>query len=258
MTPSCGACGHPLRVGAQFCTTCGARVPQAPPAPASPEPRWSADPTGPAVPGPGWAPPPPGSRPGRRTSLPVLIAVVVLAVGLLAGGAVYLFRAPAPVGQSSSSTRSAVAPSPAAPVAPAESRRPPPPVAPVSRSPGERLDAVVAADRPLAESLVGRWVPQIASKQVGTVDAAGVTFDEAAILAEVEAFKARFSQAVVVRSDEFTSFRRPGFWVTLVAVPSAGADGANAWCAANGFAPGDCFAKRLSHTEGPQGNTVPR
>ena len=104
---------------------------------------------------------------------------------------------------------------------------------------------------------MGSWVPQISSKAVGTV-VDGRTFDEAAIVAEIEAAKARYPQAVVVRSDDYTSFRRPGFWVTLVAAPSSGPDGVNSWCDASGLGRDDCFAKRLSHSDGPAGNTVPR
>ncbi len=33
---------------------------------------------------------------------------------------------------------------------------------------------------------------------------------------------------------------------------------ANSWCSQNGYGVNDCFAKRLSHTDGPPGNTVPR
>ena len=78
----------------------------------------------------------------------------------------------------------------------------------------------------------------------------GRTFDEAAIVAEIEAAKARYPQAVVVRSDDYTSFRRPGFWVTLVAAPSSGPDGVNSWCDASGLGRDDCFAKRHTHLRG--------
>jgi hypothetical protein len=183
----------------------------------------------------------------------VVVGLVVL--GALGGGAVHLLRGSIPTAPSQPISPAAASRAADA-AAPAPRARSAPPAA--TQSPAARLDAIVTADRAAAESLVDRWVPQIASKQVGTVDAAGVTFDEAAILGEVAALKARFPDAVVVRSDDFTSFRRAGFWVTLVASPSASADQANAWCVANGFAPADCFAKRLSHTAGPQGSTVTR
>jgi hypothetical protein len=174
----------------------------------------------------------------------VLAGLAVLVLIAVAAGTVYLVRARTlPAASPEPVARSATGPATAGARPSVQAR--------------DRLAALVAADRAAGEALVDRWVPQVASKQVGTIDA-GVTYDEAAILTEVEALKRRFPEAVVVRSDDFASFRRPGFWVTLVAVPSPSADGANAWCADNGFAPGRCFAKRLSHSSGPQGNTVPR
>ena len=62
----------------------------------------------------------------------------------------------------------------------------------------------------------------------------------------------------LTRSERFTSFRARDYWVTLAAKPFDSAEAANAWCVAEGLAPDDCFAKRLSHTEGPSGNTRPR
>jgi serine/threonine-protein kinase len=46
--------------------------------------------------------------------------------------------------------------------------------------------------------------------------------------------------------------------VTLAAEPFDTAEAANAWCVTQALAPGDCFAKRLSHSDGPSGNTRPR
>ena len=253
MTPPCGGCGQPVRAGAQFCTACGAPTPQV--AALDAGPAWSdAAPTYvPAHPSPRPAPsPPPSPSPSRRPFL-----MVVLVSSCSGRSAMALFTCSAALPRLRRRSRSRRPPRPGPPMRrPRPRARSAPPAA--TQSPAARLDAIVAADRAAAELLVDRWVPQIASKQVGTVDAAGISLDEAAILGEVAALKARFPGAVVVRSDDFTSFRRAGFWVTLVASPSASADQANAWCVANGFAPADCFAKRLSHTAGPQGSTVTR
>jgi hypothetical protein len=241
MTPSCAACGRPLRLGAQFCTTCGASVPQraetaiGPVQVPGPAPQPALGPTT----GPPSGPQPP-ARAGRRPLPVLLIALAVLVVMAMAGGVAYLLRT------RTVSDTAAPQPGPVPSAAPSG-----------TQLPRRGLDALVAADRAAAESLVGRWVPQLSSKQVGTVDG-GVTYDEAAILTEVEALKARFAHAVVIRSDDFTSFRRPGFWVTVVAAPSPSADGANSWCVDNGLARDQCFAKRLSHADGPEGSTVPR
>lgn len=123
--------------------------------------------------------------------------------------------------------------------------------------PSAALQQQVGNDRSRAEGLVGRWVPQIGSKAPGLV-VNGRTFDESSILADFTVSRSRFPQALLVRSDDFTSFRRGGFWVTLVAQPFATAQDANAWCDQQGLLRDDCFAKRLSHTEGPEGNSLAR
>ena len=64
--------------------------------------------------------------------------------------------------------------------------------------------------------------------------------------------------SVLTRSERFTSFRGQDFWVTLAAEPFDTAEAANAWCVTQALAPDDCFAKRLSHSDGPSGNTRPR
>ena len=55
-----------------------------------------------------------------------------------------------------------------------------------------------------------------------------------------------------------TTFRYSGYYVTMIPRTFSTAAGANAWCDSEGFATGNCFAKRLSHTDGPDGNTVER
>jgi hypothetical protein len=118
------------------------------------------------------------------------------------------------------------------------------------------LDVRVASDRSVAESVVGSWLSQIAANQAGLV--ANGTYDEARIRQEFQDLERTHPDAILVRSDDYPTFGRPGFWVVLVATPYSTATEVNAWCDANGFDKGDCFAKRLSHNEGPQGNTVAR
>lgn len=112
----------------------------------------------------------------------------------------------------------------------------------------------VDGDRSAAEGLVGYWVPQLSSKQLG-VRLNGVTFDYPAILADFQALRTRFPQSVLIRSDDYSSYLRPGFWVTVAAQTYASANDANAWCDTNGFAAEDCYAHRLSHTDGPAGSS---
>jgi len=128
---------------------------------------------------------------------------------------------------------------------------------PAMQQPSVRLAHYVEDDRAAADALLGYWIPQISSKQLGTV-ADGITFGYPEIVADVEMLKARYRGAVVLRSGDYSSFSHDGFWVTVVAERFTTPTQANAWCEGMGFASDECFAKRLSYSEGPTGNTVHR
>jgi hypothetical protein len=185
-------------------------------------------------------------RPSGRVA--VLVVVTAVAAAVVAGGAVLAagWWRDAPAAVPAPATAAPHAPATAAPVAP-----------PTSRPPGALLLAQVDTDRSVAESLVGSWVPQIGSKAVGTRDD-GVVYGEEAIWEQYLTTRAKFPSVVLIRSDDYSSFRRGGYWVILVAAPYGTAAGANGWCESAGLPADDCFAKRLSHSEGPQGNTAPR
>ena len=123
--------------------------------------------------------------------------------------------------------------------------------------PEDELRRRLDGDAATVESLVGKWIPQLSSKREGDV-VDGTRYDAAAVLADFNGWKERVPSSVLTRSERFTSFRGQDYWVTVAAEPFATAEAANAWCDTEGLAPGDCFAKRLSHTEGPGGNTRPR
>ncbi|MFG1646518.1 zinc ribbon domain-containing protein [Amycolatopsis sp. NPDC049252] len=114
-----------------------------------------------------------------------------------------------------------------------------------------------AQDSATAERLVGQWVPQLSSKNLGLV-VGGVTYDYPAILADFRALHDRFPDAVMVNSSDYSNFSRKDFWVTLEASVFSSADAANAWCDEQGFAAQDCHASRLTHSGGPAGNSKPR
>jgi serine/threonine-protein kinase len=115
----------------------------------------------------------------------------------------------------------------------------------------------VASDHSVAEGLVGSWVSQLSSKQLGR-PVHGVTFGYPEILADFQALHARFPDSVLIRSDDYSSYGKPGYWVTVMAKPYASPNAANAWCDANGIPAEDCFAHRLSHTDGPAGSSKTR
>lgn len=216
---NCGGCSRPLRPGGQFCPGCGREVPLARPATA----------VG-----------------GSRTPWAVLTAVAAAAcvVAVLVLGP--WRSAPAlplnPAGPAPTST----APAPTYADAPT-----------TSTSAQDRLATQVGTNRAAVEQLVDYWVPQVSSKALGTV-VAGQQFTNADIFDNYQAWASRFPDALLLRSDDYSSFSASGYWVTVVARSFTTAEQANAWCDAQLLPADDCFAKRISHTSGPMGNTVHR
>ncbi|HVH20840.1 MAG TPA: hypothetical protein VNA11_00130 [Pseudonocardia sp.] len=189
----------------------------------------------------------PVERRRLRGLWPALAAAAII-IGAGTGGAWMVWRPDA-----APQTDPGAAP---APVGAFPSRAPAPTTAapdPVPRS----LSEQAVADRRTVARLVGRWVPQISSKAPGLV-VDGVAYDEARIWAEFRDSRATYPDVALVRSGDYRSFTQRGHWVTILARAFADADAVNEWCDRQGFAPDDCFAKRLSHTDGARGNTVLR
>ena len=249
---TCTRCDRTIRSGARFCTQCGTPAP--PPGAdvtRAPLPLYESPETGDASSrdDAGRASALTGVRSRQRTT--ALIAGAVAGVAIVCAIVVVLVvsrpapAAPTPPPTGSSSTTVAT---------PSDT---PDPAPTSTETAGEALQRQQAADRPTAEGLVGEWLPQISSKTEGLITA-GVTYDDTQILADFERSRAAHPDAILVQSSDFTTFRQPGFWVTLIAQGFTTADGANAWCNRYSYNANDCFAKRLSHTDGPSGNTVPR
>jgi hypothetical protein len=221
---ACARCGTALGPDDGFCTQCGATVVAADPAVSAP----------------------------ARSGYPMPAVVVVVVALLAAGGAAWYVRAE-PTAVPASTSDASAAPSADSPAL-APAARPGTAGTPVPADPAAALAAQIEADRSRAEESVGYWVPQISSKAVG-MEVDGVAYDAARILEEFrDANEAH--DAFLVRSDDYSTFQRSGYWVALV--PQRFTDGraANSWCVTNGFTPDDCFAKRLSHTEAPDGTTL--
>ena len=242
---TCDGCGAPLGDASRFCGTCGRPVAVRAGSPAVPG-TPTAD-TRPVAP-PAWNPPPwtppPAAVPGYpggsavRSTRPWGAIVAAGLVVLALGGAGMVFAA---------RDRSVPAPVPPPPV-------PSPVVQPAAISAAEALRQQVDADGATVESLVGRGVPQLSSKREGDV-VAGERIDDVAVLGDFRDWRRRVPTSVLTRSERFTSFSGQGYWVTVAAESFDSAEAANAWCGARGLSGDDCFAKRLSHTDGPKGNT---
>jgi hypothetical protein len=113
------------------------------------------------------------------------------------------------------------------------------------------------SDRPRAEAVGDRWVPQLSSKNAGLV-ADGTIYDHAAIWADFAATRQAHPTALLLWSGDYRSFTKGDFWVTVAGTSFATGAEANAWCAAEHLDADHCFAKLVSHTHGSRGSTLPR
>ena len=117
-------------------------------------------------------------------------------------------------------------------------------------APTSPADQQVASDTYTAESVVGWWIPQLSSNT-----------DSASAMAKfwsLQGMAGHYTDVFMVSSNDYTSFRHSGYYVTLIPRKFSTAPAANAWCDSEGFAIDNCLAKRLSHTDGPDGSTVER
>ncbi|MFI5587804.1 hypothetical protein ACIA5G_22325 [Amycolatopsis sp. NPDC051758] len=119
------------------------------------------------------------------------------------------------------------------------------------------LETQVTNDRPLAEALTGSWVPQLSSKKLGLV-ADGTTYDHRAIWADFTNLRARYPDALLLWSGDYSSFRLTNFWVTVVPRSSSSGASANSWCDGEGIDKDGCYAKLITHTGGYADSTVLR
>ena len=270
---ACLTCGRELGPYSRFCGACGTPVaqqpqqqpqhpqqplPQQPVAEPLPQPApqsWAEPET---IPQPTAYPPPPQPRHSapRNLLLPIVAGVAVLALATT-GVVVFLLPRSTSQAQPPASTSSAQ-PSPTTTgtttttttTATTTTTTPTPPTV-------ADLQQQVAADHNTVETLVGQWVPQISSKKLGLV-VKGVQFGYPEIMADFTALKSRFPQAALLNSNDYTNFSGKDFWVTVQATTFGTADAANAWCDQQGFAADDCYASRLMHTGGPDGNSKTR
>jgi hypothetical protein len=209
---------------------------------------------GPAVP----AAPARSTVPWIVAGVSIVVAVVLVAVGVLAARPAVIFGAAAPTPVVTPTVTVGV-PVPAAASSDTGSSGGSTTASSSSgsSSASASLAAQVASDRSTAEGLVGQWVPQLSSKRDGTV-ADGITYDDDAILAHYSSLLARDPSAVMLYSGDWPVFNGSDYWVVMHSQGFPTAAAANAWCDAQGYSADDCLAKKLSHSGGPSGTTVPR
>lgn len=106
----------------------------------------------------------------------------------------------------------------------------------------------------VASKLDGHWVVQLSAKQVGLTTEQQTWTDEA-ILEEFEALRAQHPEAVLLNSSQWSSFRLEDYWITVLNEPYDDPEAALAKCRELGIDRDNCFAKKISSTEGPEGTT---
>jgi hypothetical protein len=121
----------------------------------------------------------------------------------------------------------------------------------------DELQMILDDDRPLVETLAGQWVPQLSAKRPGMV-AKGVTYDYLEILRDYRETQARYPEAQLLYSGDYSSFKYGDFWITVEPLPYADGPSANTWCDGEGIPVDDCYAKMISHTVGYEGATLLR
>lgn len=183
---------------------------------------------------------------GALASRPALLAAtgVVVVAGVAVGALSVLPPAAEPVGQAGT------APAAAYPIpAPGAGTQVPPTLPPSAQ---ESLDRATATGRAAAEGLIGSWVPQLSAKRVG-LEADGIVYGAEDILEHFATLAGRYPGALLLRTDDYPSYRIGGFFVVVVPLPFSSAEGALDWCASEGRGRDDCLAKRLMLTGGYEG-----
>lgn len=194
----------------------------------------------PAYPGSGTSQPDGGRGKPRRTVMWFTVGAVLLAVALVVGFIVF-----------SSPTNDVEIADPT----PSTSQGQGSPTASESGDPEAALTALAEeGGRAATEELDGQWVVQLSAKQDG-LEANGRTWDDAAILEEFEANRARYPEAILLWSTDWSTFQLPDFWITVLSTPYDNPDDALAWCTDAGLDRDNCFAKKISSTESYEDST---
>jgi hypothetical protein len=263
----CVNCGYALQDGEPHCPQCGGATGWVPPSPPPPPPESAAPPPSESaaspLPGPVWGTAIRSDR--RRLRVPALVTGLILVVVVAAAGITLVATRHGAAGPSSTAAALPVSSTAgSAPLSPSSPQSPPssPSADFGSQQPDDAtaksdLDNEVNQDRGAAEALVENWVPQLSSKRPGLV-VDGVTYDYPHIWADFQQLRQQYPSALLLWSGDYTSFKSPDFYITVVAQPYPDGRSANGWCDAAGLGPDDCYAKLLSHVDGPANATLLR
>jgi actin-like ATPase involved in cell morphogenesis len=124
--------------------------------------------------------------------------------------------------------------------------QPPPPTLSPDEAALQQLNQIRDGDAPLAESLVGTWVPQISSKYVG-LQADGITYTPVDILDNHQQLADQY-QAILISSNDYIS-TRPDTWISIIPIGSSDPDSALNECVVRQLDRDNCLAKLITHDD---------
>jgi hypothetical protein len=126
----------------------------------------------------------------------------------------------------------------------------------------QQLRAWANNDRPIVNNFAyNKWVPQLSSKQLGTVDH-GVEYNYERILQDFLQLRQQYSGVArsgdpqLLWSGDWSTFDRSDYWITIAGIAYPTADGALAWCRSQGLDDNHCYAKLISTTHPIDGSTA--
>lgn len=186
-----------------------------------------------------------------------LVAGALLIVALMVGGVVLLEQrnrnAPEPMTLPDPTTAATEGAAPDPQSAPE--------VAPPGSVPDTEAEALTELERIREETLDSSfdrlndsWVTQLSAKQVG-LRAEGKTWTNRDILESYQQYQAQYPEALLLWSGDWSTFQMSDFWVVVLDRPYREADDALEFCAQEDLSRDDCFARKLSDTDDPEGST---
>lgn len=265
----CGQCGANVPTGAGFCGECGRRTDEPfvdpnlraaqtdamtsvmPVAPATFQPAPTAAPVTAPVTAPvntidyqpSHAAQPGPAAPAGRGGLMVVLALLGLAA--VAGG-IYLVTKSDDSATAGPATTIAGATTVAGDGTTAPTDASTIPIDPVQEA-SEKLQLLIAQDRPTADTLVGSWIPQLSAKRVG-LEADGIVYGPVEIVADHQPLRDTYG-AILVDGGAF-QFQTGGSPMTgwfLTIVPEVFASKAEAvqWCTDRSLGSNVCLAREF-------------
>ena len=183
-----------------------------------------------------------GPQPGRGGMMIALALLGICAVGL----GIYLVNNSKDAANNSTGPTIAGASTIVGETTPGETLASTIPVDPAIAA-GEQLSALVAQDRPTADTLVGNWVVQLSAKRVG-LKADGITYTNVEILADHNTLRTTYGAIIVDGGAfQFKSGGAPmtGWFLTVVPEIHPSKDLALQWCSDRGLNSNNCLARQF-------------